>query len=227
MSLADDHALQHSSLSNLATDWIAQRILDGSIAPGQKVTEIWLAEQMGISRSPVREALRFLSRDGLVVLEPRRGARVGQLDRRHAEDLYACRLMVEPPCIRLAVQALDAPHREQLDALFTRMRTLKEVNDATGYVSALQEYNLKTIELCPNKILFGLAETTWRNSLRYWNLLVRGREDYIGQSLSRNEAIHIAAMAGDAEGAGQKAAELLEKSRDELRTLLTNLPSSA
>jgi DNA-binding GntR family transcriptional regulator len=223
MSPTDDHALHHSSLSNLATDWIAQRILEGSIAPGQKITEIWLAEQMGISRSPVREALRFLSRDGLVVLEPRRGARVGQLDRRHAEDLYGCRLMVEPPCIGLAVQALDAPRREQLDALFTQMRKLRDVNDATGYVSVLQEYNLKTLELCPNRILFGLAETTWRGSLRYWNLLVRGREDYIGLSLTRNESIHLAAMAGDAERAEQMAAELLEKSRDELRTLLSNL----
>lgn len=227
MSATDDQALHHSSLSNLATDWIAQRILEGSIAPGQKITEIWLAEQMGISRSPVREALRFLSRDGLVVLEPRRGARVGQLDRRHAEDLYACRLMVEPACIRLAVQALDEPGRKQLDAVFTRMRKLREVNDATGYVSVLQEYNLKTIELCPNRILLNLAETTWRGSLRYWNLLVRGREDYIGESLSRNEAIHVAALAGDAEGAEQMAVAVLEKSREELGTLLSNLSNSA
>jgi len=227
MSIPDDQAIQHTSLSNLASDWIAQRILEGSIAPGQKITELWLAEQMGISRSPVREALRFLSRDGLVVLQPRRGARVGQLDRAHAEDLYACRLMVEPPAIRLAVEALDDPRRQQLDRLFGQMRKLRENNDATGYVSVLQEYNLKMIELCPNKILFSLAETTWRGSLRYWNLLVRGREDYIGQSLIRNESIHTAAMAGNGPAAEQRAAVLLEKSRDELRTLLSNLSTSA
>jgi len=224
---AEGQAIHHSSLSNVASEWIAQRILEGSIAPGQKITEIWLAEQMGISRSPVREALRFLSRDGLVVIEPRRGARVGQLDRKHAEHLYACRLMVEPPSIRLAVEALDAGGTAQLDSLFTRMRRLREANDATGYVSALQDYNIKMLDLCPNRILYGLAESTWRGSLRYWNLLVRGRDDYMGESLMRNAAVHRKALSGDAEGAESMAAALLEKSRDELKVLLMNLPSSA
>src|SRR5262245_33510027 len=75
--------VHHESLASIAVDWIAQHILDGTIPPGEKITEDWLASQMGISRSPVREALRELSRDGLVIFEPRRGARVGELDRKH------------------------------------------------------------------------------------------------------------------------------------------------
>lgn len=225
MSTTDEGAIQHSTLSDVAADWIARRILAGSIAPGEKLTETGLAEQMGISRSPVREALRFLARDGLVVIEPRRGTRVAQLDRAHAEDLYACRLMVEPPCVRLTVDALDLGQTSRLDTLFDRMRATQETGDAGGYVSALQAYNLTLLDLCPNRILFALAETTWRGSLRYWNLLVRGREDYLGQSLRRNEAVHEAVLAGDAAGAERTSAALLEGSRDELRSLLSHLPT--
>lgn len=53
------------------------------------------------------------------------------------------------------------------------MADMLETNDAIGYVSNLQEYNLKTFDLCPNRVLVELDETTWRGSLRYWNLLVR------------------------------------------------------
>lgn len=222
----DDQRVEHSSLSNVASDWIARKILDGSIAPGQKITEIWLAEQMGISRSPVREALRFLSRDGLVVIEPRRGARVGELDRKHAEDLYACRIMVEPAAVRLAVEDLTPAQARQLETVFARMRRRQAGGDAASYVGALQEYNLKMLDACPNRILYSLAETTWRGSLRYWNLLVRGRSDYIEQSMARNAAVHAAALAGDAPEAERLSADLLETSRDELRTLLNHLPSA-
>lgn len=219
-----DQGIHHSSLSNIASDWIAQRILDGSIAPGQKVTEVWLADQMGISRSPVREALRLLSRDGLVVIEPRRGARVGELDAKHAEDLYASRLIVEPRCTRLAVEAMHSTRRRQLETLLSRMEQTQQANDASGYVTALQEYSLKLLDGCPNRILFGLAETTWRGSLRYWNLLVRGRSDYIEQSLFSNGAVHEAALQGDAAGAERLVATLLETSRKELKLRLNNLP---
>ena len=222
-----DQRVRHSSLASIASDWIAQNILDGSIAPGQKITEDGLASQMGISRSPVREALRELSRDGLVIIEPRRGARVGELDRKHAEDLYVCRLMIEPPCIRHAVEAMEPARADQLEALFSRMRATAEAQDATQYVAALKDYNLAMLDSCPNRILFSLAETSWRGSLRYWNLLVRGRGDYVEQSLQANGAVHAAAMKGDAVKAEKVAAKVLQRSGAELSRLLRNVPRSA
>ncbi len=56
--------LRHDSLARSAADWIAAHIISGDIKPGEKLTETSLAERMGISRSPVREALQALSRDG-------------------------------------------------------------------------------------------------------------------------------------------------------------------
>lgn len=227
VNFTGDQRVRHASLASIASDWIAQNILNGSIAPGQKITEDGLANQMGISRSPVREALRDLSRDGLVIIEPRRGARVGELDRKHAEDLYVCRLMIEPPCIRLAVEAMEPDRAEQLQALYDRMCEMAEAQDATQYVAALKDYNLAMLDSCPNRILFGLAETSWRGSLRYWNLLVRGRSDYVEQSLQANGAVHVAAMKGDAARAERVAAKVLQRSAAELSRLLRNVPRTA
>ena len=90
--------LRHDSLARGAADWIAEHIISGEIKPGEKLTETGLAERMGISRSPVREALQALSREGLIILEPRRGAYVSELNARDVRDLYACRLLIEPSC---------------------------------------------------------------------------------------------------------------------------------
>src|ERR1700678_3467205 len=88
--------LRHDSLARGAADWIAAHIISGEIKPGEKLTETGLADRMGISRSPVREALQALSRDGLISVDPRRGARVNSLNGRDVADLYTCRLLIEP-----------------------------------------------------------------------------------------------------------------------------------
>jgi DNA-binding GntR family transcriptional regulator len=69
----------HQSLSRTVADWLAQRIISGEIAPGERLTEPRLAELAGVSRSPVREALRILATEGLVDITPRHGAHVARL----------------------------------------------------------------------------------------------------------------------------------------------------
>src|SRR5690348_14497175 len=121
--------LRHESLARSAADWITSRILEGHIAPGEKITEANLAQQMGVSRSPVREAMRALSRDGLIVIEPRRGAFVADLDRESAAELYVCRLLLEPPCIELAATAMSDDRAELLTATFEQMRSAAAEHD--------------------------------------------------------------------------------------------------
>jgi DNA-binding GntR family transcriptional regulator len=213
-------AFSHASLAASATDWIADRILQGGILPGQKLTEVGLAEMMGISRSPVREALRELSRGGLITIEPRRGAFVAELDGRHAADLYVCRLMLEPKCIALSVAAMDDALRGDLDAMFAVVKRTVDERDPAGYVSALKAYNWTLLNGCPNRTLFGFAETSWRSSLRYWDLLMRGSANYLPQSLRRNRTVHVAVATGDAARAESAEIAVLEYGRDQLAKLL-------
>lgn len=218
-------ALKHESLAISAADWITTRIIEGQISPGEKITEASLAEQMGVSRSPVREALRSLSRDGLITIEPRRGAYVSELDRTNAADLYVCRILLEPECIRLAVDAMDDARAESLTATFATMRSAAEQHDPSTYVSALKTYNWTLLDGCPNRLLFGFAESSWRASLRYWDLTVRGSRNYLSKSLRSNRGVQSAIRARDSEKAARAATSVLEFGRDELLGLLDRMPT--
>jgi DNA-binding GntR family transcriptional regulator len=217
--------LSHESLASSAADWITNRILEGRIGPGEKLTEVSLAEQMGVSRSPVREALRALSRDGLITIEPRRGAFVSDLHRDDAADLYVCRLLLEPECTRLAAEALDDQRAELLTAIFAKMQAAAEQGDRSAYVDALKTFNWTVLSGCPNKLLFGFAESSWRASLRYWDLTVRGSSNYLTESLRRNRRMQSAVLARDGEKAAEVATAVLEFGRDKLLPLLASLPA--
>lgn len=215
--------VKHSSLARSAADWIAARIAAGEIKPGEKLTEVGLAERMGVSRSPVREALQALAREGLISREPRLGARVARLDARDAADLYDCRLMLEPRCAALAVHAMDRTTATRWAPIFSRMTAAVAVNDAMEYLEALKEYNSTLLEACPNRTLVMLSMISWRSSLRYWSLLVRGSDEYLKRSLARNEALNAAVAQRDGERTEHTAVQTLELGRDELLKLLKNL----
>jgi DNA-binding GntR family transcriptional regulator len=216
-------ALRHDSLARGAADWIAAHIISGDIKPGEKLTETGLAERMGISRSPVREALQALSRDGLITVEPRRGARVNRLDAHDAADLYACRLLLEPPCTALAATALTDATAAELDATFERMAAAVAARDSMEYVDALKHYNWTVLAACPNRILSDYAQSSWRSALRYWDLLVRGSDNYPAESLARNQKLHAAIRARAAADASQAAADILEHGRDAMLRILGHL----
>jgi DNA-binding GntR family transcriptional regulator len=217
--------LAHESLASSAADWITNRILEGHIGPGERVTEVSLATQMGVSRSPVREALRALSREGLITIEPRRGAFVAELDRQNAADLYVCRLLLEPACSRYSVEAMDDARADQLATVFERMRSAAGQHDPASYVSALKDYNWLLLDGCPNRLIFGFAESSWRASLRYWDLTVRASDNYLGKSLRRNRGMQTAVLARDGVKAAEVATAVLEMGRDELLKILARLPA--
>jgi DNA-binding GntR family transcriptional regulator len=215
--------LRHDSLARSAADWIAAHIISGDIKPGEKLTETALAERMGISRSPVREALQALSRDGLITVEPRRGARVNRLDAQDAADLYACRLLIEPPCIALATATLTDATAAKLEKTFQRMAAAVAARDSMEYVDALKHYNWTVLAACPNRILSDYAQSSWRRALRYWDLLVRGSDNYPAESLARNQNLHAAIRARAAAETKQAAVDILEHGRDALLLILGHL----
>jgi DNA-binding GntR family transcriptional regulator len=226
-SAVDGPLQQHPSLATAAQDWITGQILRGRIKPGEKLAEVALAQQMGISRSPVREALRALSAQGLIIVEPRRGAFVADMDAKHAGDLYVCRLLIEPECVREAVDGMSDAAMASLQQIFARMEEAAETSQVDAYVAALTDYNQELLEACPNRILFGHAETTWRSSLRYWGLMVRHSDTYCQQSLKRNRSVHRAVCKRDGDRAADAVTTLLEWSRAELLSIVTQLPPAA
>jgi DNA-binding GntR family transcriptional regulator len=215
--------LRHDSLARGAADWIAEHIISGEIKAGEKLTESGLAERMGVSRSPVREALQALSREGLIILEPRRGARVSELNAREVRDLYACRLLLEPSCAAQAAAVLTEATARELEKTFQQMEQAVADHEVAEYIEALKHYNETLLAACPNRALSGYAQNTFRNSLRYWELLIRGSINYPAESLDRNRHLHEAVRARFAAETEHATVKTLEHGRDQILSILDQI----
>ena len=106
---------KHLTLRESVAEEIRRLIMSGQLAPGERLLEDRLAEQLGVSRNPVREAIRALEGSGLVEVRPRRGAYVSQLDPLQASKLLELRAVIESYAARLA-----ARHRTDADLVALR-----------------------------------------------------------------------------------------------------------
>jgi DNA-binding GntR family transcriptional regulator len=207
----------HRPLSQTVADWLAQRIITGETAPGERLTEPRIAALAGVSRSPVREALRILAGEGLVEITPRHGARVTHVGVRDATDLYACRLLIEPPCAYAAVEAITPDGVAELDGIRAAMEAAAD--DGPGFLRQNVAYFRSLSRHCPNALLREFVELTWANAQRYWSVFARV-EGYSAGSLAFHAPLHAAVRSGDAAAAQTADHALLERARNVLVTTL-------
>jgi DNA-binding GntR family transcriptional regulator len=131
---------QQGTLSDIATHKLAQSIVTGELAQGQKLNEAELAERFGMGRGPLREALRHLEGMRLVKRTPNAGARVVILDRKTLSDLYAVREALEGMACRIAAAQMSDEDIAQLGALLDRHET--QIEKQGGKVYAQSEGDL-------------------------------------------------------------------------------------
>ncbi len=116
----------HGSNHEQVAGELRQLILSGLLGPGQPVNQDEIAERLGVSRMPVREALRTLAVEGLVQFHPNRGAVVTELSRRDMEELYALRIMLEGPAARRSAENMTSEHLTGLQGLIKEMERLRD-----------------------------------------------------------------------------------------------------
>lgn len=119
------------SRTDLVIDALRKAILGGVLAPGEPLVERVLAAKLGVSKTPVREALRSLEASGLLESYPSRGVVVRQVNAKLVEDLYEFRLLLEPDAVRLAVPYQDPAILAQLQQKLDLGRQLGEQGDLT------------------------------------------------------------------------------------------------
>jgi DNA-binding GntR family transcriptional regulator len=114
-----------SSIREAAYRHLRGAILAGSLIPGERISEPALAETLGLSRTPIREALQTLAKEGLVEVTPHKGARVRQLSVKEIEEVYQVRAVLESEGARLA--ALQATEQDITD-IFSKLDCLNRFN---------------------------------------------------------------------------------------------------
>ncbi|MBO4750951.1 MAG: GntR family transcriptional regulator [Lachnospiraceae bacterium] len=105
---------QFLPLRDVVFNTLRQAILTGELKPGERLMEIHLADQLGVSRTPIREAIRKLELEGLVTMIPRRGAEVAQITEKSMNDVLEVRRAVDALCVELACERIT---KEELEAL--------------------------------------------------------------------------------------------------------------
>ncbi|KYO67284.1 GntR family transcriptional regulator [Thermovenabulum gondwanense] len=114
----------YKPLREIVFQALREAIISGELKPGERLMEVQLAEEMGVSRTPVREAIRKLELEGLVVMVPRKGAYVAGLSMKDAADVFEVRQSLEGLAAALAAERITDEEIESLE------RVLLEINDA-------------------------------------------------------------------------------------------------
>jgi DNA-binding GntR family transcriptional regulator len=138
---------------------IRERISSGSLPRGARVHQEDLAEELGVSRTPVREALRRLAAEGLVEMRTNRGARVADVDQVGMRVSYEARTVIEPGAARLAAaRRLPEPLARMRAAVAAQRRSLRNVQRS---FEANREFHLALATASGNEFLVQFAERLW------------------------------------------------------------------
>ncbi len=128
--------LAQRSTHDHVVDALRSAILSGRLAPGSQLREVQLASEFGISRAPLREAMRALEEEGLLVKKPYRGSFVATVDSRAIEEIASLRRLVEPFAVERAVTRLQPGDKAQLRRWITSLRTNVRKNDIAAAIDA-------------------------------------------------------------------------------------------
>lgn len=142
--------LEPKSLVDLACDEIRSLIARGVLGPDERVFESKLVEQLRISRSPLREALRILETQHVVRLTPRRGYTVVPLSQEDIDEIYAVRAVLEDFGMRLAIPRLAGADLTQLEAVTKGMRKAAEHGDDRGMFQSTLDFHIALVDLAGN-----------------------------------------------------------------------------
>src|SRR3954467_5497274 len=116
--------------------YLRECILDGTLKPGTKLSQVSLAAQLGISRTPVRGVLRMLQEEGLVEIEPNQRTRVAGLDPQELDDLYASRILLETLALSMTLDQFTAADAKLARGLLKDMHSASRRGDFNAWFAA-------------------------------------------------------------------------------------------
>lgn len=149
--------LEISTQTERLAEGIAELVLSGEFQPGFRLDEHMLAERYGVSRTPVREALRQLASTGLIEVKPRRGATVANATSAQLETLFAAMAEIEAACARLAAMSMTPIERRRLQNLHDSMAAFVPREERDPYAAANIVFHTQIYAGAHNEILSEFA----------------------------------------------------------------------
>lgn len=149
------------------------RIVRQELAPGSRINEVHVAEDLGVSRTPLREALTRLEVEALVESRPKLGFYVRPLSKTEVEELYAIRVRLDPWALRLA----GIPPADILDELERRNAELARSRTADDAIDVDDAWHMQLLAGCPNRVLVDLIRQMMARTRRYEHIYFSDRKN--------------------------------------------------
>ncbi len=187
----------------------------GILEPGERLMEVQLAEELGISRTPVREAIRKLEQEGYVIMMPRRGTYVSSISVRDVKEIFEIRSALETLAAVLATIRIEPEELDRLRALLTEIEGHIKNNDMDKIVATDVEFHGLLYQVSRNERLVAIISNLMEQLARFRTLSMSypGR---LQETLAEHRAMVEAIAAGDVDAARDAAERHMEQAEETL-----------
>lgn len=198
--------INHKPLREIVYEELKMQILKGEIPPGTRMMEVEMADEMGVSRTPIREAIRKLEKEGLVTIEPRRGAYASRISTQDMIEILEVRQNMEGLAAYYAALRADEDTKSDIKALAKEYEQAVKERNTADMIKIDTDFHHLIVKGSHNKILVNMVEQLQELVLRfrylYYDNFKRGE-----QMPAEHEEIYSAILQGDGDRA-RAAAEL-------------------
>lgn len=166
------------SLSNMVYRDLKDKILKNKLLPGDKLIEMEIASKLDVSRTPVREALKKLEKEGLVTSFPRKSYIVSKISVKEAKNLYIVRKSLEPLCVELLAEKGLTEKTKYFEKINEDLRLAIENDEEELAQNLIIEWNMALVKSLNNEILIEVMTMVNKRLYRFGNFIFRNKENY-------------------------------------------------
>jgi len=193
-------------LRDVIFNTLRDAIVSGELKPGERLMEVALAEKMGVSRTPVREAVRRLEMEGLVTMTPRKGTHVAEITVKDIMDVLEVRAALDKLATELAAKRAKPEHKRQLENIHKQYIACLQKQNLTGAIKKDVEFHEVIYSAAGNSKLTGVASSLREQIYRFRVLYMKDFSN-AEEVLKEHQAILEALQEGNSEIAGRLAEE--------------------
>lgn len=154
-----DINIDNTPLSEKIAETLREYIMKGSLKPGERLTEPKLSAMLGISRTPIREALRLLENEGFIDIYPRRGAVVSDITSKDVDEIFIIKTKLESLAARLAVENISEADIKKMMDINEKMMKYSESKNVVNLIKLNADFHNIFIEKCNNSRLIKFIES--------------------------------------------------------------------
>ena len=209
----------YKPLRELVFESIREAIIGGKLRPGERLMEIQLAEEMGVSRTPIREAIRKLELEALVVMIPRKGAYVAGLSMKDIADVFEIRRALEGLAAELACERITDEELEELERYLVRIAEDIESQDISKVVATDTDFHTLLYKASRNQRLSQTINNL-REQIQRFRMTSLSYPGRMRNALEEHRKIVEAISARDSEAARKIAQEHIENAENSMMNMI-------